>query len=88
MGKNEVRVKQLPASIDKDSIRVDGRGKGTICEVQYLEKHVTKEEELQQKTKEVQQQLDKLKEVEDRVSFLRRQADLSTLFYSFKLRCH
>ncbi len=60
-------MKKLPASIDKESIRVDGRGKGTICEVQYQEKEVTKEDEGQERRKEIQRQVDDLEETADKV---------------------
>ncbi len=78
-------MKKLPASIDKESIRVDGRGKGTICEVQYQEKHVTKEDEVQERRKQIQRQVDDLKETVDKVigHFVGRTNEGARFLFSF-----
>ncbi len=65
-------MRNLPASIDKDSIRVDGRGKGIISEVQYLEKHVEKGEDVGQKRKEIQKKIADSKETLESVSAVQR----------------
>ncbi|TPX32323.1 hypothetical protein SmJEL517_g04506 [Synchytrium microbalum] len=43
VGQNEVKIKNLPTYIDKDSIRVEGRGNATILDVVFTSKWVTKE---------------------------------------------
>jgi hypothetical protein len=63
-GTNEVIVKALPHAIDSESVRVDGRGKATICEVQYQEKYVkaTEAHEADEKRKALQKHLDDLRD--------------------------
>ncbi|CAH1799373.1 unnamed protein product [Owenia fusiformis] len=43
-GENEITIGQLSSSIDKDSIRVEGRGAATILEVTYQTKYIRPEE--------------------------------------------
>jgi N-terminal domain of unknown function (DUF4140) len=61
-GPNEVVVTKLSASIEQDSIRVEGRGAATISEVKYHEEFVRKEEEVNAKQKELRKKLDSLTE--------------------------
>lgn len=43
-GLNEVRVENVATSIESESIRIDGRGPGTIHEVQFKEEPARQDE--------------------------------------------
>ncbi|XP_071113457.1 protein F37C4.5-like [Haliotis cracherodii] len=65
-GVNEIVLKQLPASIDSDSIRVEGTGQATIAEVTFQRKHTTPDEaDISSKEKELEIQIADLKKEKD-----------------------
>ncbi|XP_046378639.2 protein F37C4.5-like isoform X1 [Haliotis rufescens] len=67
-GVNEIVLKQLPASIDSDSIRVEGTGQATIAEVTFQRKHTTPDEaDISSKEKELEIQIADLKKEKDHI---------------------
>uniref|UniRef100_A0A914ELR8 Protein F37C4.5 n=1 Tax=Acrobeloides nanus TaxID=290746 RepID=A0A914ELR8_9BILA len=62
-GLNEVRVENVATSIESESIRIDGRGPGTIHEVQFKEEPARQDEI---DSDHVKQLVQKLKEFEDK----------------------
>ncbi|XP_046560462.1 protein F37C4.5-like isoform X2 [Haliotis rubra] len=67
-GVNEIVLKQLPASIDSDSIRVEGTGQATIAEVTFQRKHTTPDEaDISSKEKELETQIADLKKEKDQI---------------------
>ena len=79
-GKNEVLVKNVSQLVDKDSVRVDGRGPAVICEVQYLQK-ATKQGEVDhdgiKKLTAEKTELEKKKlELDDAIKVLIRQGEV------------
>ncbi|XP_067674171.1 protein F37C4.5-like isoform X1 [Haliotis asinina] len=67
-GVNEIVLKQLPASIDSDSIRVEGTGQATIAEVTFQKKRTTPDEaDISSKERELETQIDDLKKEKDQI---------------------
>ena len=65
-GQNELIVKDLSQSIDKDSIRVEGRGSATISEVSVQTKHLDENEAKNSgKRDELQKEMEKLENRKD-----------------------
>ncbi|ESP04072.1 hypothetical protein LOTGIDRAFT_230318 [Lottia gigantea] len=71
-GINEIILKNLPACIDGDSIRVEGKGEATIEEVSYQVKYIPKDQaDLNEKQKELKAlEVELKKEKEDLASVL------------------
>ncbi|XP_067674170.1 protein F37C4.5-like isoform X2 [Haliotis asinina] len=69
-GVNEIVLKQLPASIDSDSIRVEGTGQATIAEVTFQRKYTTPNEaDISSKERELE------RELETQINDLKREKD-------------
>lgn len=78
-------VKDLPRSIERDSVRVEGRGKATICEVQYQQKHVAPDRAaVADREKALQEQLKQLKQQSEEVSSDRIPESYNRLCLMFK----